>query len=419
MSDQIPYFRIVSALTERPWAITPRMMETMIETVLNPDHMTVDALASKLGRPLEKTGGRVEVRGSTAILGIEGPIFRYANLFTAISGATSMEMAAQDLELNINSPGGEVDGTAAFADMVRAGSERKPVFAYVDGMAASAAYWIASAAPKIIAQEGSWVGSIGVVATTMDNRGAQERQGVKRYSIVSSQSPKKNPDVATDAGRAQIQELVDEIAAMFIGRVAAYRGVSAETVQSDFGQGGLLPTRLAKERGMIDSVQGYEAFLAGISNESRFISMAAPAAKENNMAETNAAPQPQPTAAAPAPPPQPAAAAAPAPSNQAERERIQAILNHPEAEGRRDLAQHLAFQHDMSVEQAAMVLKASPKAAQPAANAETPLSRAMAQIPNPNVHANAEPAGEADQSDEAEARRVLAFVPANRKVAAR
>ena len=73
----------------------------------------------------------------------------------------------------------------------------------------------------------------------------------------------------------------------------------------------------------------------------------------------------------------------------------------------------------MSVEQAAMVLKASPKAAQPAANAETPLSRAMAQIPNPNVHANAEPAGEADQSDEAEARRVLAFVPANRKVAAR
>lgn len=441
MHHQLPYFRIVSALTERPWAITERMMDTMLRAVLDPDRADLEALASKLGRPLDNTGGRVERRGATAILGIEGPVFRYANLFTAISGATSLEMAALDLEtaladpsvaqvvLQINSPGGEVDGTNAFAAMVRAGLDRKPIYAYIDGLGASAAYWIASAAQEIVAEESAFVGSLGVTASVLDNTAAQERQGVKRYKIISSQSPRKNPHPATDEGRSQLQEQVDTIAQLFIDRVAGYRGVSSETVQSDFGQGSVLPAGLARTRGMIDRIQGFESFLAGLSGSSRaFVSVAATAAKENSPMADQPAASPQQTAAAPAPPPVPVpapvpvlAAAAPAPappSGTQEKSRIQAILSHPEAEGRRELAQYLALETDMSVEQASMVLKTSPKSAQPGAH-QGQLAQAMGQVPNPRVAAGGAAAGDTDTSDAAEIQRVLAFVPKQSRAGAR
>jgi signal peptide peptidase SppA len=449
MRDQLPYFRILGALTERPWAITESMMDVMLQIVLDPDRRPdLDALASKLGRPLDNTGGRVERRGATAILGIEGPIFRYANLFTAISGATSLEMAALDLEtaladpsvaqvvLNINSPGGEVDGTNAFSKMVREGLDRKPIYAYIDNTGASAAYWIGAAAQKIVAEEGAFVGSIGVTASILDKSAAQERQGLKTYKIISSQSPRKNPSPATEQGRSQLQEQVDTIAQLFIDRVADYRGVSSTIVQSDFGQGGMHPAATALDRGMIDRVQGYEAFLGGLSGSSRsFVSMAATAAKENRMADQPAAPAQQPTAAAPAPPPLPTNTApltittgalntpvtvipiAPPASGAAERARIQAILSHPEAEGRRELAQYLALDTDIPADQAAMVLKTSPKAAQPGAQTG-PLARAMAQIPNPAVAAGGA-ATDADSSDAAEVQRVLAFVPKQYKFGAR
>lgn len=433
MREQLPYFRILSALTERPWAITDKMLAKMVHIVTDPERADLEALASKMGRPLDNTGHRVEQRGSTAILGVEGPIFRYANLFTAISGATSTEMLALDLEtalgnsaidqvvLNIDSPGGEVAGTNALAAMVREGSKRKPIYAYIDGMGASAAYWIAAAAQEIVAEESAWIGSIGVSATMLDNSAAQERQGVKRYTIVSSQSPRKNPSPSTETGRAQIQELVDSAAQLFIDRVAQYRGVSAETVQTDFGSGGMFPAQLALDRGMIDRVQGFEEFLAGLNAGSRsFVSMAATAAKENPM-EQPAASQ-QPTAAAPAPPLTPAPASAPVPAPAATTagvDRIEAILTNPEAEGRRDTAHCLAFKTDLSAEQAAMVLKTSPKAAQPGAHAG-PLSTAMAQVPNPKVSALAgEAGGEADPSEAAEVQRVLAFVPKQNRAAAR
>jgi ClpP class serine protease len=432
MREQLPYFRVLAALTERPWAITERMMDTMMRAVIDHEHVDLDAVATKLGRPLDNTGHRVEQRGSTAILGIEGPIFRYANLFTALSGATSIEMLAQDLEtalsssavdqivLNINSPGGEVDGTNAFAAMVREGLDRKPIHAYIDGLGASAAYWIGSAAQTIVAEESSFVGSIGVTATLLDKSAAQERQGVKRYAIVSSQSPRKNPSPATEAGRAQLQELVDSVAQLFIDRVASYRGVSSETVQSDFGQGNVLPANLAMQRGMIDRVQGFESFLAGLNGSRSFVSMAATAAEENHMTETAAAPPAQqPTAAAPAPPPatQPPATAAPAALAASERTRIHAILGHAEAEGRRELAQYLALETDIAAEQAIMILKTSAKAAQPGAHAG-PLANAMAQVPNPKVAALGD-AAETDTSDAAEAARVLAFVPKQNRAGAR
>ena len=96
---------ISALLFDQPWLITSRALESMIlrfEAATTPD---LEAVATKLGRPLENTGNRVEQRGSVAIIDVNGPIFRYANLFSSISGATSVEMLAQDFELAMNNPG--------------------------------------------------------------------------------------------------------------------------------------------------------------------------------------------------------------------------------------------------------------------------------------------------------------------------
>jgi protease-4 len=67
--------------------------------------------------------------------------------------------------LEINSPGGTIYGSRAIADGVKYYKEKtgNPVYAYVQGMAASGAYWVASSTDKIIADYGSDIGSIGVV----------------------------------------------------------------------------------------------------------------------------------------------------------------------------------------------------------------------------------------------------------------
>ena len=93
-----------------------------------------------------------------------------------------------------------------------------------------------------------------------------------------------------------------------------------------------------------------------------------------------------------------------------ERQRIAAILNAPEAEGREQLARTLALETDLEPEAARKILGAAPKAA--SATPPNPLAAQMAQIPNPKVGVRGE---EAQDSAEAEAAHILAFVPQERR----
>ncbi len=173
--------RILSHLHEVPWALTPRSLETML-AIAERRTEDLEALATKHGKALENTGGRVTMRDSTAVLEVSGPMFRYANCLSAISGATSYEQLAASFNeaienpsvkhvvLSIDSPGGEINGLNELADQVYRAREKKPVWAYVGGVAASGGYWLAAAAEKIYVNESAFLGSIGVVATIRDAR---------------------------------------------------------------------------------------------------------------------------------------------------------------------------------------------------------------------------------------------------------
>ena len=134
--------------TGEPWAITEDVLHTILEIAAR-ENESPEAVAAKLGRELKNTRTSNE-RDGVAIIPVVGPLFRYANMFTQVSGASSYEIIAKDFSaalenpdihgiiLNIDSPGGEVNGCAELASMIYDARGKKPIIAYASGDAASA-----------------------------------------------------------------------------------------------------------------------------------------------------------------------------------------------------------------------------------------------------------------------------------------
>ncbi|MGE4536318.1 MAG: S49 family peptidase [Desulfovibrio sp.] len=268
IASEHPAPRVLSAIMAEPWAILPGSLELILEIAAR--RGDPEALAVKRGTALE--GSRtVEMRGNVAVIPVMGPIFPRASMFESISqAAVSVETLARDLQtalddpsvasivLNIDSPGGQVSGIHEFAAQVFAARGVKPIVAYIQGTGASAAYWIASATSRIFADAAAVVGSIGIVATLPKSDG-------KTLSIVSSRAPKKRIDPDTEDGRAEVVRTLDDLHAVFVGDVAAFRGVTAEHVEQNFGQGGVLVGARAVAAGLADALGSLEGVIAELS----------------------------------------------------------------------------------------------------------------------------------------------------------
>ena len=99
----------------------------------------------------------------------------------------------------------------------------------VTGMAASAAYWLATQCDQVIALTPvAEIGSIGVLVEAVDRSEADKNEGLKRYVLTSKNAPEKFQDVGTETGRDKIIARITEIESIFIARVAEGRGVTAE-----------------------------------------------------------------------------------------------------------------------------------------------------------------------------------------------
>jgi len=374
-------------ITAQPWAIDPDALETILQVAARANDAP-DAVAAKLGRPLDNAR-KVTERDGAAIIPITGPIFRRANLFTEISGATSVEVLARDIQaaadnpsierivLEIDSPGGQATGIAELAGQIRAiATDTKPVIAYVDGMAASAAYWLAAAAPEIVADKTALLGSIGVVATYRPEKNAP-------IKIISSLSPLKQATPDTEQGRAELQRIIDELAAIFVADIAAYRGTTAAHVAEHFGRGGVLLGDPAVAAGMANRIGSFESLFSTPMEHNAMtyqadmnaaLGLPADASADEAMTALNAK-----TAAT-----QTALDAKHAEGAQAERERTSLILEtlseHPHATE----TAHAAIAAGLSFEQAQAMIQAAPKAAQAAAGASE-FEKHMNALGNPAI----------------------------------
>lgn len=260
------------------WAMEPEALDRLLSIADRTHTASPEVLEAYRAAQADK-GERLEIREGVALLRVSGPLFKKANLFVRISGATSYEILRRDLQVALddtavssimlhvdNCPGGEAAGCDELAAAIYAARGKKPITAFVSGMACSGGYWLASAAEKIVVSDLAVLGSIGVVLGVTDRSKADEKTGVTRREFVSSQSPGKRPDPATDAGAAQIQKMVDDLAEVFVAAVAKHRGVDAETVIEKFGAGGVEIGAKAVAKGMADEVGQFEAAFSALKS---------------------------------------------------------------------------------------------------------------------------------------------------------
>lgn len=137
----------------------------------------------------------------------------------------------QSIVLRIDSPGGEVAGLneAVRAMRAEASTAGKPVVVYVDELAASAAYALATVGDEIVTPESGCLGSIGVILAFTKRDRANEAAGLSTFVITSgARKADGHPAVAaTDEEIAAFQAEVDALAQMFGALVAERRGGDA------------------------------------------------------------------------------------------------------------------------------------------------------------------------------------------------
>lgn len=240
-----------------PWACDASAFQNIVEAMDNAIRGDIEAALRPVTRP---PAAPLAATAGTAVIRVLGPIARRKSWLSEFLNwpnhdgirdqlaTANADPSVGRIVLEIDSPGGVVSGVYDTADLIRRSA--KPTVAYVDGMAASAAYWLASAADTIVTSKSGMLGSIGVVASWRPDPN-------RPTTIISSQSPMKNADPTTRDGRAEHQRVVDDLAAVFVAAVAQYRNKTSAQVVDTFGRGGLLVGANAAAAGMADQVGSF------------------------------------------------------------------------------------------------------------------------------------------------------------------
>ncbi|MCA3266515.1 MAG: S49 family peptidase [Tagaea sp.] len=162
------------------------------------------------------------------------------------------------IALVINSPGGAPAQSALIGARIRAlaDQEKRPVYAYVEDVAASGGYWIAAAADEIVADANSIVGSIGVISAGFGFPDLLRRLGVERRlhtagarkSLLDPFGPEKPEDVE------RLRALQGELHANFKNWVRTRRGAKLKGEDATLFEGEFWTGAKALELGLIDAL---------------------------------------------------------------------------------------------------------------------------------------------------------------------
>lgn len=272
------YSRYISKVTRQPWALLPEKLSAitaLMQERASGVRLSDEAIAARLGDDRDE---RPEPRadGAVFVLPIVGTIAYRADGFMESSGGTSVQSIGRYLKkavadagvksvlLDIDSPGGSVDGIAELAAQIAAATKVKPVVAHVNTLCASAAYWLACSASEIISAPSGMAGSIGVYLLMVDESEHLAKEGIVVNAISAGENKLEGApwEPLSDEARAHFQAQVDEVYGQFLSAVAKGRGVSAADVKKNFGQGRVYRGKELVARGMVDRIATFDDTLA-------------------------------------------------------------------------------------------------------------------------------------------------------------
>lgn len=256
-----------SLLYNEPLAITPLRNEALCQAAQNrimgtvPDRidaavldMKPRAFAHEATNFLEGERKPFPMKDGIAVVRSIGTTVKRGDWMDAESGligydrvVAGMRDAARDPDVKgifwiIDSPGGHtarmIQSANQIAMMAKA-EGGKPIYAYVDETAASAAYVLASAADVVLGPESCLGGCLGVILNLVDSSKLHEKVGLEPIVIRTSWSDRKalgQPGEAVSAEALEgYQKIVDEQGEMMVEFVAAMRGLTGKQVKATRG----------------------------------------------------------------------------------------------------------------------------------------------------------------------------------------
>lgn len=267
--------RVLSAFASQPWFIEPHKAEQILAMLEFRAAFGPRSEAYREGAAARSPQG--ETQGTVDVINMFGAIVPRATALEDVSQqAVSLERfqrAFKDaaarpnsagIVLNLDSPGGQIDLVPETVAMIRkARRANRPIVAVANTYAASAAYWLASAADEIAVTPSGEVGSIGVYMLHQDLSKALEMEGVRLTFV--KEGPRKTEinlfEPLSEEARTALQARVRDGYDMFVADVARGRRVSASVVRADpekggkhFGGGRMYGAKKAVELGMADRV---------------------------------------------------------------------------------------------------------------------------------------------------------------------
>lgn len=253
--------------------------------------------------------GVVEVEGTLSKRGFSGEESSSTAKLRARVRQMRRDPSIKGIVLNIDSPGGTIGGLQDLAVEINATAKEKTVVAFVDNMAASAAYWLASQANVVMASnETVSIGSIGVYILLFDESAAAEQQGIRPVLIRSNPDRDDNMKGLGAPGMEITEEFenflrsrVQMIHESFADQVAVGRGISREQLREfENGKVFLAGELVSDKSPLIDEIGDFDRALSIIMSEQGARTVTPNRAqaqdpvlqqKENNMPESTPTPE--------------------------------------------------------------------------------------------------------------------------------
>jgi signal peptide peptidase SppA len=274
------YERILSYVAETPWAIRPEKLAEILGFLrlrAAGDEIPDAKIRAIIAARPQNVGARGA--GTIGILPIFGVLVHRGDMLRESSGATSVErLSAQfrdmvsnpdvtEIVLDVNSPGGSVQGISEFSDQVYAARSRKKITAIANAVMASAGFWLGASASEVVATPSAELGAIGVLTAHTNLARALEREGVE-VSVISAGKYKGEGspfEALSPEARAALQDRVNAFYSDFVRSVARGRGISQQAVRDGYGQGRVVGAAQALRLGMIDKIATMDETLARLS----------------------------------------------------------------------------------------------------------------------------------------------------------
>ncbi len=228
----------------------PVLLGLLVVVVLIVGFIALVLVFSRLGgrKPTIVLGDKI------GVVEVIGPITNSRRIIDQLI-AYREDSGVKAIVLRIDSPGGGVGPSQEIYQEVMKTREYKKVIASLGAVAASGGYYIACGTDVIVANPGTFTGSIGVIMQFSNIEGLMKLVGLKTYTFKSGTykdigSPFREP---TSGDEEIVMGVIESVYNQFVEAVAEGRSMDVDAVRK-IADGRIFSGRQAMEHGLIDQM---------------------------------------------------------------------------------------------------------------------------------------------------------------------